>query len=173
MGDTDYDMAGRQQYLGNMEIYAPFIDDMDSFTVYVLDKFEAVLRSENVLDYRLYADTPEICAWLLRSRTKALMLKPQVPKESYMVAGPYDVEQLSTVEDVRGSLTEGSIDYVFLHYDRDGPEHYDVTSFSNGGAWNINAAAKSRVVSLLAELLVLQALKKSGVDAARAAMFAK
>ena len=52
----------RRTYVLQHDAYVPFIDTLTDFDYYVLDKAEAVLREQRVLDPRQYVDVYEMQA---------------------------------------------------------------------------------------------------------------
>ena len=107
---------------------------MDDFHVYVLDKLEAVLTSNNVVDTLHYADTLEIEAFLRHFDLTMLRVRPaneltRGVQDLGAVHGFLENEVMGTVSDeahLRSLLQHENIDLQLMHYQNRGLEHFDI-----------------------------------------------
>ena len=67
----------RREYVLQHDVYVPFVETLTDFDYYVLDKAEAVLRAQRVLDTRQYVDVYEMQAWTeFVGNMKLIILRP-------------------------------------------------------------------------------------------------
>ena len=59
---NEVQLSQRKEYVLQSDVYIPLMDRLTDFDYYVLDKAEAVLRSQPVLDTRQYVDFYEMWA---------------------------------------------------------------------------------------------------------------
>mgnify|MGYP001198238459 FL=1 len=76
VADSDDHQAKRIVALSRVPVYQRYLNTLDNFDVYVLEKLETVLRTPLVLDTHHYADTPEIEALLQTFELSMLRLRP-------------------------------------------------------------------------------------------------
>ena len=76
VADSDEHHAKRIFSLSSVPVYQRYLDRLDKFDIYILDKLETVFQRPRVLDTHHYADTPEIEAFLQRIELSLLRLRP-------------------------------------------------------------------------------------------------
>ena len=136
VADEDEVWAKRAAALSEHDLYRDILPLLSPFQIYVLDKLEALFQPAQVLDTHMFADTPEIEAFLQRFDLTLLRVRP--PSEWNMpgrdighlqgssVEGGY--RPVLDIEDLEALLRYGDLDLKVVHYQYPGYEHFDVVS---------------------------------------------
>ena len=112
---------------------------MRDFEIYVLDKLEAVLASNQVVDTLHYADSLEMEAFLRHFNLTMLRVRPanewsRSVEDIGAVQGLDENEVMRTVSDeahLRSLMQHQNIDLQLMHYQYTGFEHYDIVHLVN------------------------------------------
>ena len=133
VADSDDHHAKRIVALSKVAVYESFLNGLDNFDIYVLDKLETVLRTPMVLDTHHYADTPEIEAFLQTFELSLLRLRPASEwRENDIGTLQKGFSEVIPDEMRLQSLLGGvDVDLKMLHYQYPGFEHYDVLSLND------------------------------------------
>ena len=137
--DSDDIQFQRRQNVFQHEQYLEHIGHLDDFQIYVLDKLEAVLTSNQVVDTLHYADSPEIEGLLRHFDLTMLRVRPanewsRSVQDIGAVHGLDENEVMRTVSDeahLRSLLQHQNIDLQLMHYQYTGFEHFDIVHFVN------------------------------------------
>ena len=159
VADSQEFRAKRILSLSREPMYRRYVNTLDSFQVYVLDKLEAVLRPTRILDTHHYADSPEIEALLQTFGLSMLRLRP-VSDWSPNDIGTLQTTHTESVQDevqLRALLASADLDLKMLHYQYPGFEHYDVLSSSDRDVGMIDQK-KDRLVHAIGQSALLQSL---------------
>ena len=137
--DADDIQFQRRQNVFQCEEYLEHIGRLDDFQIYVLDKLEAVLTSNQVVDTLHYADSPEIEAFLRHFDLTLLRVRAANEWSTHVedigaVHGLQENEVMRTVSDeahLRSLMQHENIDLQLMHYQYIGFEHFDIVHFVN------------------------------------------
>ena len=162
IADGEEIRATRDLVLSRQSVYRRAMPPLGPFEVYVLDKFEALLRPEEVLDTRLYADTPEIEAFLSTFQLSMLRMRPasewdQRPDDVGSLRGRSSNSMFHVVaseEELKGVLNNGDADLQLVHYQYPGYEHFDMVCLA-GGATRFEGAKSSSIRKAIHESSLL------------------
>jgi hypothetical protein len=113
-----------------------FVDQLDYFDFYVLDKILEYTRQPTVLDVRYYANDPEILALLEANQLTMLRLFPSWTWATSEYIGMYhptggNAIPVMSIDDAKRLTELGQVDLTLLHYQDPGFEHYDCISFTD------------------------------------------
>ena len=139
LDDSDDIKCQRRENLFQHEQYLEHIARLDDFQIYVLDKLEAALRSNQVVDTLHYADPLEIEAFLHHFHLTMLRVRPanewsRQVEDIGSVLGLDENEDLRTVSDeahLRSLMQHETIDLQLMHHQYGGFEHCDIVHFVN------------------------------------------
>ena len=163
VADSEDILLQRKQNIFQHEQYLAHIEHLNRFEIYVLDKLEALLTSNQVVDTLHYADAPEIEAFLCHFGVTMLRVRPA--HEWNMREGDIGAVQgldanvlMQTVTDevhLRNLLQHQTIDLQLMHYQYATYEHYDIVHLLSA-SFGIAAAKKAGLtIALLLFVLVL------------------
>ena len=158
----------RQSAVLDIPVYALHIDLLEPFHYYVLDKLESVMVGGASLPDRCWADFPEIRAWLYQCETSAFFFAVGETETSGRLL-TYDGMQEHS-RDLHELFHASEFELAFVHYDVGAFQHYDAVTFVTGEPWACSAGTTARVLSLVRESVVAEAVAADDKDAARAAM---
>ena len=118
IADCDEHHAKRIFALSSVPVYQRFLDGLDNFDVYILDKLETVFQRPFVLDTHHYADTPEIEAFLQRFALSLLRLRPASDwRENDIGTLQRGVSEVIPDEmRLQSLLAQVDVDFKMLHY---------------------------------------------------------
>ena len=161
--DSEAIRLQRRQNIFQHDQYLAHIERLNDFEIYVLDKLEALLTANQVVDTRHYADAPEIEAFLGHFGVTMLRVRPA--NEWNMREGDIGAVQgldanvlMQTVTDevhLRNLLQHQTIDLQLMHYQYATYEHYDIVHLLSA-SFGIAAAKKAGLtIALLLFVLVL------------------
>ena len=128
VADSDDHYAKRIVALSKVPVYQRYLNTLDKFDIYVLEKLEKVLRPQLVLDTHHYADTPEIEALLQTFELSMLRLRPASDWRENDI-GTLQRGFSEVIPDemrLQSLLARVDVDLKMLHYQYPGFEHYDV-----------------------------------------------
>ena len=139
IAQTSDEIAQRRENVFQHDQYLEHIARLDDFEIYVLDKLEAVLTSNQVVDTLHYADEPEIQAFLRHFALTMLRVRPGSEWSRFdgdigAVHGLDENEGLRTVSDeahLRSLMEHENIDLQVMHYQYGSFEHFDIVHFVN------------------------------------------
>ena len=134
VADSDEHHAKRIVALSSVPVYQRFLNRLDNFDIYILDKLETVFQRPLVLDTHHYADTPEIEAFLQRFELSLLRLRPASDWRDNDI-GTLQRGVSEVIPDemrLQSLLAQVDVDLKMLHYQYPGFEHYDVLSATDG-----------------------------------------
>ena len=160
VADSQEFRAKRIVALSREPAYQGYVNTLDNFQVYVLDKLEAVLRPTRILDTHHYADTPEIEALLQTLGLSMLRVRP-VSDWRQNDIGTFQKMHAETIKDevhLRALLASADVDLKMLHYQYPGFEHYDVLSSYDRGV-GMEDPKKNTLVHAISESPLLRCLR--------------
>ena len=139
LAEADEIRDQRRENVFQLEQYVEHIGRLGDIEIYILDKLEAVLRSNQVVDTLHYADDLEIDAFLRRFGLTMLRVRPanewSRPGEDIgAVHGLSEDEVLRTIADeaqLRALMQDQRVDLQLMHYQYPTFEHYDIVHLVN------------------------------------------
>ena len=133
VADSDEVLSKRAEAVSAVDIFRKALPQVGPFEIYVLDKLEALAHPAQVLDTHMFADTPEIEAFMKRFELSMLRMRP--PCEWNEAGGDIGHFQGSSsqlgfrsvpsVDDLQGLLASDDVDLKLVHYQYPGYEHFD------------------------------------------------
>ena len=165
LADSEEYHVKRIDALSRVPVYRRYVNTLDRFNVYVLDKLEAALRPTVILDTHHYADFPEIEACRRTFGLSMLRLRPANDWRENDIGNlqkDMDVQVIADDVHLRSLLASSDVDLKMLHYQYPGFEHYDVIS-STDSALGIAEPKKTAVVRAIEQSSLLQCLKENNV----------
>ena len=164
VADSDDHHAKRVDALSRVPVYQRYLNTLDNFDIYVLEKLETVLQTPLVLDTHHYADTPEIEALLQAFELSLLRVRPASDWRENDI-GTLQSGLSEVIPDemrLQSLLARVDVDLKMLHYQYPGFEHYDVLC-SNGTVVGMQGTKRNTITDAIRQSSLLRPLVDGNV----------
>ena len=150
--------------LKKVKAYRPYVNSLDDFQIYVLDKLETVCNPPLHLDTYQYADSLEIEAFRKNFDLSMLRLRPfgTWKDDDIGTLHTSDIEVIKNVEHLRTLLASAEVDLKFLHHQYENFEHYNLISFHDRDV-GIREEKKNTIVYAITQSSLLRSLLDQNV----------
>ena len=164
-------MGVRAEHLRSIPRYAPHVNTLTPFDVYVLDKVEAALTDRPIAD-RQWAEEHEITSLFLNLGLTVLFL---IPRDNLIGSRWYTAlggEDLTSAHVMDGRLRERCPDLFLLRWDEgvwdEGRyQHFATVSYGDLPAWRCLEVVSTRAANSILALPEVQALQAGDFEGVR------
>ena len=162
--DSEEFQSKRILSLRRVSSYRRYVNMLDEFQVYVLDKLETVCNPPSQLDTHQYADSFEIEAFRHTFELSMLRLRPFGTwlEDNLGLLQTVDTEVIRNEEHLRTLLAKANVDLKLLHHQYSKFEHYSVISSCDRGV-GMTDEKKNELLHAIAQSSLLQCLVNRNV----------